>query len=228
MRSVKIFSSYKSHFCCRLKHCFQKWFPVCAKNALFLAEAKFASREVQLNVNYISLARYKKHFWKQWLDNLYRSKTLTPAWKYSYFSGYARNEHERETDAGISFHPSHARSSPTVKKNLFCELKNNFWACMCAFKSNRVHVQRNFARTVQPATRAYLRTSNSATQQMFRVFTKFLLASVLKRVLVLNHSKRNAFFFYFHGGLALKPRQKATRKWSIVFVVTPTIISLCR
>ena len=123
MRSVKIFSSYKSHFCCRLKHCFQKWFPVCAKNALFLAEAKFASREVQLNVNYISLARYKKHFWKQWLDNLYRSKTLTPAWKYSYFSGYARNEHEIETDAGISLHLSHARSSPSVKKPCFVNQK---------------------------------------------------------------------------------------------------------
>ena len=67
---------------------------------------------------------------------------------------------------------------------------------MCAFKSNRVHVQRNFACTVQPATRA--------TQQMFQVFTKYLLPSVLKRILVLNHSKR--IFFYFDGGLALKPR----------------------
>ena len=89
---------------------------------------------------------------------------------------------------------------------------------MCAFKSNRVHVQRNFACTVQPATRA--------TQQMFQVFTKYLLPSVLKRILVLNHSKR--IFFYFDGGLALKPRQKATRKWSIVFVVTQTIISVFR
>ena len=68
---------------------------------------------------------------------------------------------------------------------------------MCAFKSNRVHLQRNFARTVQRATRAYLGTSNSATQQMFQVFTKFLLASVSKRVLVLNHSNRNVSFFIF-------------------------------
>ena len=59
---------------------------------------------------------------------------------------------------------------------------------MCAFKSNGVHVQRNFARTVQRAAQAYLRTSNSATQQMFQVFTKFPLALVSKRVLVLNHA----------------------------------------
>ena len=36
------------------------------------------------------------------------------------------------------------------------------------------------------------------------------------------------FYYYFQAGLALKPRQKATRKWPIVFVVTPKIISVFR
>ena len=99
---------------------------------------------------------------------------------------------------------------------------------MYAFKSNGVHVQRNFARTVQRAAQAYLRTSNSATQQMFRVFTKFLLASVLKRVLVLNHSKRNAFFFYFHGGISFETEAKSNSEMVYCFRRNSAIVSLCR
>ena len=85
-----------------------------------------------------------------------------------------------------------------------------------------MHVQRNCPRTALRAAQAYLRTSNSAIQQMFQAFTEFLFAKVSKRVLVLNHLNLKWFFFYFHGGLALKPRQKAARKWPIVLVVTPT------
>ena len=68
MRSVTIFSSYKRHLS-QTEMLFPKMVLSLRENVTFLAEPKFASREVQMTVNFISLARCNKHFGKQWFDD---------------------------------------------------------------------------------------------------------------------------------------------------------------
>ena len=83
----------------------------------------------------------------------------------------------------IISHPTSA-SGVIVNNTLFRELKKIIAGWECA----RAH------KTTQRAAYTYLRTSNSATQQMFQVFTEFLFASVSTQVLVLNHAYRNLSF----------------------------------